>query len=105
VRPERQERQPQEPPKFQLSPYYTGIWTADTELVELRRRFTDEIRTQWTNGFQHYVNGEWDDAKQIFKNIVDRTMKKQGQADGPAAFLFETICTQRVQDWQGYRQV
>jgi len=47
-----------------------AIINSDRDFQELRRNLNPEFNALWQQGYQHYLNGEWPEAKAIFKDCL-----------------------------------
>lgn len=83
--------------------YDSGVWESDVDLIELRHLVNRDMRAVWEIGFEHYINGDWSKAKEIFL----RTNEMGGGSDGPSKFLLSVIEDNHgvaPKHWAGYRE-
>lgn len=91
-----------EAPDIVIPPFTPGIWDDDIDMVNLRKHITDQIRNTWNEGIDHFIKGEWAEAKTKFQDVLDVT----NGDDGPAILLLKVINQHNCispPNWKGYR--
>ncbi|CAD8047499.1 unnamed protein product [Paramecium sonneborni] len=81
------------------------LFMNDEELVLARSPFMKEFYDTWEQGFQYYINGQWDKALPIFNQTL--TMIPEYK-DGPSNTLLEVLHSNGNKAptyWKGYREL
>lgn len=69
-------------PDIRIPKYDVNIWDEDSELIFLRREMTLAKRALWNEAFSCYLQGDWDKACFLFRQISN---------DGPSKTLIRLI--------------
>jgi len=85
--------------EFEEHPDIIGVSARDEEFLNL-----------FSNGFQHYIEGDWKKAKYVLRSCEMRRKTKSGQliADGPSQTLLRVMEEHDFQapaGWEGYREL
>jgi len=91
-----------EAPTIVVPPYTQNVWEEDSDIVELRHNINDKFRLTWAGGIEHYIRGDWQQARDVFHE----TMRLSKGKDGPSKFLMDIIDHHggtAPHDWPGYR--
>ena len=93
-----------EAPEIILQCFTTDIWTKDSDIVNLRIHFEDDMKREWEKGMAAYVKGDWKVASNHFQSVYDKSNKN----DGPALRLLDWMRSHKLKApdyWQGYRNL
>ncbi|EGR34816.1 hypothetical protein IMG5_001570 [Ichthyophthirius multifiliis] len=77
----------------------------DHQLIAMREFFNDEFYSEWNIGFQAYLKGKWDLAKNSFSKTLNM-LEQYGVKDGPSNTLLDVIKENNGRapdDWKGFR--
>ncbi|CAD8047286.1 unnamed protein product [Paramecium primaurelia] len=81
------------------------LFQTDEELVLARAPFIQEFYDYWDQGFQHYINGQWEKALPIFTKTLSMIPEHK---DGPSNTLLEVLHSngnKAPNYWKGYREL
>lgn len=73
----------------------------DEDMVLMRKPFSEEFYQTFARGFTYYVEGKWEDARDIF----EQSEKLQG--DFPSQTLYQVMENENFEapaDWNGVRE-
>merc|ERR1712188_182623 len=92
-------------PEIKVQSYDKGVWERDSDLIQLRHQVNDSFRATWKEGIEHYISGDWNKARSVFKLTLTGTPNN----DGPSRFLLDMMDKlggadgSAPADWKGYR--
>lgn len=92
--------------KRQADDYDVLIWENDQDLVQLRCLATQEFLETHGKGFDSYLSGDWQKAKEMLQKANEMMKESENGGDGPSQVLLsymesrDWICPP---DWKGYR--
>ena len=82
----------------------TYLYKEDLDFQEMLKLPASDFREKWKTGFEHYLQGEWVEAKQYFLE-AERAMECR---DGPCRTLLAVMAESgdvAPKDWPGYREL
>ena len=90
----------------QAEEYDVVSWNQDEDLLQLRRLATPEFKRTYRQGLDHYLNGNWDAAKEILQKADEMMAGSDTNGDGPSRALLKYMQARNWKcpdDWNGYR--
>mmetsp|Transcript_25011 Transcript_25011/g.54525 ORF Transcript_25011/g.54525 Transcript_25011/m.54525 type:complete len:934 (+) Transcript_25011:232-3033(+) len=90
-----------EAPDIVLKPVTSDIWDQDKDMVMLRSNFSEEQRVIWNKGMETFIIGDWSQAADNFRRVLDMS----SGTDGPAKKLLQRIESAggvAPDNWAGY---
>jgi hypothetical protein len=90
----------------QADEYDVAVWANDHDLVQLRRLATSIFRKTYRIGLEHYLNGNWDVAKESFAKANNMMSDSDTGGDGPSMELMNYMKEKNWKcpdNWNGYR--
>jgi len=87
--------------EFDISKFFE----TEKDLKMMRETYTIDFEEKWREGFQHYLEGDWDKAKEYFEDTLAMI---PGKSDGPSNTLLRVIQEHGGKapiDWNGYREL
>ena len=74
-------------PTIKISNDFPKVWKSDKDIVEATAHFSDEIRSTFDMGMNAYINGDFDQARIYFNDVLDSCDGK----DGPSNYLLNKL--------------
>lgn len=93
-----------EAPEIDLPPFVVSVWEDDSDMVNLRRHITKDMRKYWNMGIEAFIAGDWATAKEDLLKVFTLSNTK----DGPTKLLLKKINDHNGKpppNWQGYRRL
>lgn len=90
----------------QAEEYDVSHWIQDQDLIQLRRLSTSEFRKTYRQGLEHYLNGQWEDARENLLKADTMMIGSDIGGDGPSRALLNYMQSRNwkcSEDWNGYR--
>jgi len=80
------------------------VWdelTKDDEFQLVRKKFKRDFYDTYNKGFDYYIRGEWEKAKEYFELVQE----KLGELDGPTKHLLSFMRESNFKstEWHGYK--
>lgn len=84
---------------------HTQFFVKDNEICVMRETFSKEFYAKFNEGFKHYVDGKWSEAKSTLEQM--HALHPQG-SDGPSLTILSTIEENNgvaPSGWKGFREL
>lgn len=89
---------------FEGSIQLSNKFELDPDMVVMREPFTQEFYEVFSEGFKHYTDGKWQEARQILEEVESI----RGSPDGPSLTLLSIMEEHNFRapaDWEGWREL
>lgn len=76
----------------------------DEDITKMREPFTPKFYEEFNKGFNYYIEGNWDSAREILEKMEEI----RGTADGPSMSLIRVMQEHNYKapaDWEGWREL
>ncbi len=90
----------------QADEYDSMLWTQDPDLIQLRCLSTPVFKRTYRQGLDHYLNGNWDLARDFLSKADQMMANGDAGGDGPSRTLLDYMQARNWKcpsDWDGYR--